>query len=197
MLIRSAILEKIKTGEISLIFRKWRKVGVKAGGTQLTQVGQLGIDSVEKIAAADISEQDARDSGAASLEELRDTLSSDQREGDLYKIRLHYIGDDPRIALRNEDDLDDQELAAILTKLAKMDASGKRGPWTRAYLQMIHDMPATHAIVLARSIGLDNTVFKPNVRKLKALGLTISLSPGYKLSPRGAKVLKALRQPRL
>lgn len=193
MLIRSAILEKIKTGEISLVFRKWRKVGVKAGGTQLTQAGLLGIDSVEKVAAGDITEQDARDSGAASLEDLIKSLESDAREGDLYKIRLHYIGDDPRIALRNDDELADGDPAAILTKLSKMDAASKRGPWTREYLQMIHDMPATHAIVLARSVGLDNPVFKPQVRKLKALGLTISLSPGYKLSPRGEKVLAALR----
>lgn len=194
MLICSAILERIKTGEILLVFRKWRKVGIKAGGTQLTHVGQLWIDSVEMIGLKDISVQDAIDSGAASLEELLEALESDTREGDLYKIRLHYIGDDPRIALRNEDDLSPEDLSAVLTKLAKMDTASKRGPWTREYLQMIHDMPATHAIVLARSVGLDNTIFKPQVRKLKALGLTISLSPGYRLSPRGEKVLEALRK---
>jgi hypothetical protein len=187
MLLRSDILEKIKTGAISLVFRKWRKVGVKAGGTQLTQAGVIGIDSVEAITERDISEQDARDAGAATRAELIETLKRDTREGELYRIRLHYIGEDPRIALRGDDSLSDGEMGQILAKLAKM------GPWTREYLQLIHDMPETHAIILARSIGLDNIVFKPRVRKLKGLGLTISLSPGYKLSPRGKKVLDRLR----
>lgn len=193
MLLRSDVLEKIKAGEISLVFRKWRKAGVKAGGTQLTQAGLIGIDSVDIIEEQDISAQDAQDAGAASRKGLLEMLAKDKREGELYRIRVRYIGDDPRIALRNEDTLTDEELSDLLAKLAKMDAASKRGPWTLTYLQLIHDMPATHAIVLARSIGLDNTIFKPQVRKLKALGLTISLSPGYELSPRGKKVLDTLR----
>lgn len=193
MLLRSDVLEKIKAAEISVVFRKWRKAGVKAGGTQLTQAGLIGIDSVDIIEEKNITEQDARDAGAASREGLLEMLAKDQREGALYRIRVRYIGEDPRIALRNEDSLTGEELSPLLGKLAKMDAASKRGPWTLAYLQMIHDMPATHAIVLARSIGLDNTIFKPQVRKLKALGLTISLPVGYQLSPRGKKVLEALR----
>jgi hypothetical protein len=193
MLLRSDVLERIKTGEISLVFRKWRKVGVKAGGTQLTQAGVIGIDSVERITEPDVTARDAKDAGAGSRDALLETLSKDTREGDLYRIRLHYIGDDPRIALRSDDSLGDDELKQVLGKLAKMDTASKQGPWTREYLQLIHDMPATHAIVLAQSIGLDNIIFKPKVRKLKALGLTISLSPGYRLSPRGEKVLESLR----
>jgi len=194
MLIRSDILERIKAGEISLVFRKWRKAGVKAGGTQLTQAGLIGIDSVETIEEKDISEQDALEAGAASRAAMAEMLAKDPREGVLYRIRLHYIGDDLRIALRNDDSLSDEEMAELLAKLAKMDAASKRGPWTQAYLQLIQDMPDTHAIVLARSVGLDNIVFKPQVRKLKALGLTISISPGYRLSPRGEKVLDGLKK---
>jgi hypothetical protein len=33
--------------------------------------------------------------------------------------------------------------------------------------------------------GLERLVFKARVRRLKALGLTISLGTGYRLSPRG------------
>ena len=62
------------------------------------------------------------------------------------------------------------------------------------YLQMIHDQPNTHASILAEQIGLTIPTFKPWVRKLKALGLTESLRPGYRLSPRGEKVLAALRE---
>ena len=37
--------------------------------------------------------------------------------------------------------------------------------------------------------------FKADVRKLKALGLTISFSPGYRLSPRGEAYLKSRGSP--
>jgi Mn-dependent DtxR family transcriptional regulator len=55
-------------------------------------------------------------------------------------------------------------------------------------------MPNTYSGLLADYLGLDIPSFKPWVRKLKALGLTESLKPGYRLSPRGEKVLAALRQ---
>ena len=54
---------------------------------------------------------------------------------------------------------------------------------------MIRDQPNTHAAILAEQIGLTIPTFKPWIRKLKALGLTESLRPGYRLSPRGEKVL--------
>jgi hypothetical protein len=55
-------------------------------------------------------------------------------------------------------------------------------------------MPNTYSGLLADYLGLDIPSFKPWVRKLKALGLTESLHPGYKLSPRGERVLEALRR---
>ena len=44
--------------------------------------------------------------------------------------------------------------------------------------------------------GQEKMPFKVNVRKLKRLGLTESLDVGYRLSPRGAVVLSALRGPK-
>jgi len=38
-------------------------------------------------------------------------------------------------------------------------------------------------------VGLEKEVFKNDVRKLKRIGLTISHSPGYELSPRGKAYL--------
>jgi hypothetical protein len=42
-------------------------------------------------------------------------------------------------------------------------------------------------------VGQEKEAFKVNVRKLKNLGLTESLERGYRLAPRGARVLAALR----
>jgi hypothetical protein len=192
MLVPSKVVEEIKAGNISLIFRRWKSSSVKAGGTQMTQRGVLGIDSVDVVTEDQITQKDAKCAGFASKQELISQLYD--RDGcDIYRIGVHYAGDDPRKALRQSDKLGKKELEEIIGKLRKLDAGSKRGNWTQLYLQMIHDQPNTHAAILAKSIGLDIPHFKPWVRKLKTLGLTESLRPGYRLSPRGEKVLEALR----
>ncbi|MGQ0543246.1 MAG: hypothetical protein ACT4O9_15585 [Blastocatellia bacterium] len=192
MLIKTAIIEKIVSGEISLIFRRWKRASVKAGGTQMTHLGVLGIDSVDIFAEGEITESDAIDAGFSSRDELIKYLHG--RVEDIYRIRVRFAGEDPRKKLREHEDLSEIELGEIIAKLNKLDQNSSRGNWTQLYLQMIYHQPATHAAVLAAQLGLDNARFKPWVRKLKALGLTESLEVGYRLSPRGKKVLEALRQ---
>lgn len=194
MLIKNAILDRIKAGEIKLIFRRWKKCGVKAGGTQMTQRGVLGIDSVEIVSEGKISAAEARAAGYDSKKELLASMPPASDDTDIYRIGVDWVGEDPRKSLRAKDKLSKTELDDIVAKLRKLDAGSKRGPWTQLYLQMIRDQPNTHAQILAESVGLDIPTFKPWVRKLKALGLTESLRPGYRLSPRGEKVLVALRQ---
>ena len=192
MLIRNKILDEIKAGNISIIFRRWKKPGVKAGGTQMTQRGVLGIDSVKIVTEKQITESDAKAAGFKSKKDLIADLYD--RDEDIYRIEVHWVGEDPRKALRADDKLSKTELDEVIAKLRKLDAGSQRGNWTQLYLQMIHDQPNTHAQILAESIGLSVPTFKPWIRKLKALGLTESLRPGYRLSPRGEKVLEALRQ---
>jgi len=192
MLIKDEIIDQIKAGKITLLFRRWSRPGAKAGGTQLTQGGVIGIDTVEVVTEDDITELDAREAGYGTKANLLDRLS--YREDPIYRMRVYFAGDDPREALRENDDLSGKELNEIIAKLEKLDKNSKRGLWTQSYLQVIHDMPQTYSGLLADYLGLDIPSFKPWVRKLKALGLTESLHPGYRLSPRGEKVLEALRQ---
>ena len=192
MLIKDDVIEKIRSGEITTLFRRWSRPGAKSGGSQMTQGGVVGIDTVEVMSADQITENDARDAGYPSREKLINALS--YRDDPIYKIRVHWVGEDPRVALRKNDDLSDEELAGIIAKLEKMDRTSTRGPWTRQYLEVIRDMPNTYSGLLADFLGLSKAEFKPWVRKLKALGLTESLDPGYRLSPRGEKVLEALTQ---
>jgi hypothetical protein len=193
MLLKNAVIDEIKAGRIATVFRRWRRSTVKAGGTQMTQRGVLAIDAVDIVSEPHITDRDAAEAGFASKNDL---LAQMQERGDdcnIYRIRLHFAGEDPRKELRQDDDLTAVELEVIIAKLRKMDAGSNRGNWTQLYLQMIHDQPNTHAAILAEQIGLDIPHFKPWVRKLKALGLTESLRPGYRLSPRGQKVLTAMR----
>jgi hypothetical protein len=194
MLLKSQIIEKIISDEITTVFRVWKRAGVKPGGTQMTKLGVLGIDEVDVVTEDEITEKDARDAGYASRQELIDNLLERTEETEIYRIKLHYVGEDPRKALREQTDLSDEDLNKIIEKLRKLDENSQRGNWTQLYLQMIHDRPNTHAAKLAASIGLDIPHFKPWVRKLKALGLTESLRPGYRLSPRGEKALEALKE---
>jgi DNA-binding MarR family transcriptional regulator len=74
-----------------------------------------------------------------------------------------------------------------------MDAASKRGPWTRDVLEQIARQPGVVSTVLAGEMDWDRADFKAHVRRLKELGLTISLEVGYRISPRGAAYLA--RQP--
>ena len=190
MLIKDDVIEKIKSGEITVLFRRWSRPGAKAGGSQMTQGGVIGIDSVEVVDEDDITELDAREAGYGTKENLLDKLS--YRDDPIYRLRVFFQGADPRIALR--ENLKDDDLEEVIAKLEKLDKNSKRGAWTQSYLQVIQDMPATYSGLLADYLGLSIPEFKPWVRKLKALGLTESLERGYRLSPRGERVLEVLRK---
>jgi len=194
MLIKNVVLDDIKAGKISLIFRRWKKPGVKAGGTQMTQRGVLAIDTVDVVTERKITNEDAIAAGFESKKALLAQLIERDEPTEIYRIALRFAGEDPRKELRQNADLSADEIDEIIAKLRKLDAGSQRGNWTQLYLQMIHDQPNTHAAILAEQIGLDIPHFKPWVRKLKALGLTESLRPGYRLSPRGEKVLAEIRR---
>jgi len=78
----------------------------------------------------------------------------------------------------------------IHERLSRMDGRAAHGPWTRATLEAIDACPETLAADLARGLGRERDPFKRDVRKLKELGLTESLSVGYRLSPRGTSYLR-------
>jgi hypothetical protein len=191
MLIRSATLAKIAAGEVTLAFRRWVRPTVRAGGTLTTSIGVLAIDAVDPIATDAITAADARRAGYPTRKALIDEV--DRRDGDLYRIELRLLGDDPRIALRNTADLSASDLDEVLVRLHRMDRASRTGPWTQATLEIIDAHPARAARHLSGKVGLDRDPFKTNVRKLKNLGLTESLDVGYRLSPRGEAVLHALR----
>jgi predicted DNA-binding transcriptional regulator YafY len=61
-------------------------------------------------------------------------------------------------------------------------------------LQVIAERPAVRAAELAAGFGRETQPFKLDVRKLKNLGLTISLERGYRLSPRGQAYLAGVNR---
>ncbi len=190
MLIRREHLAGIQAGAIRRAFRCWRRPTVKAGGTLKTAVGVVAIDAVVKIRRKDLTAEDARLAGYPSLDELLAELRG--REGTLYRVDLRFGGADPRLALREKARLAKDELAEVIRRLERMDARSRSGPWTRRVLRLLRDHPGVRAADLARKLKRETPAFKRDVRKLKELGLTVSLETGYRLSPRGKSVLKAL-----
>jgi hypothetical protein len=110
----------------------------------------------------------------------------------VYRIGLRVDGPDPRVALREQGALTEDELAAIEQRLTRLDAASRHGPWTMTVLRLIRDRPAVRAGDLAPVVGQETQPFKRDVRKLKELGLSESLEVGYRLSSRGRTVLERL-----
>ena len=180
-------------GTITVAFRRWKRPNAKAGHRIRFVGGYLMVEDVRVVDESAITKADALKAGFASLAALRAQLA-EFGDGDLYRIALHWDGADERVALREDDDLSDDDIAAIGARLARLDKASTRGPWTSTVLSLIAERPGVRAPDLAASLGLETLVFKRDVRKLKALGLTESLKVGYRISPRGL-VLLARRAP--
>jgi hypothetical protein len=191
VLFKRHALDGLADGTITVAFRRWARPRVRAGGQLRTAVGVLAVDAVDEMDFADITEDDARRAGFASLSDLLDDLAT-QREGRVFRIALHVAGPDPRAELRGRDALTDDELAELERRLARLDAASRHGAWTLAVLRLIRDRPEVRAGDLAPTRGQEKLAFKRDVRKLKELGLTESLEIGYRLSARGRTVLSHL-----
>jgi hypothetical protein len=93
MLLRMSDLEKIRAGEISLVFRRWTRPTVKAGGTLKTRVGLLGIGRMEEMDPAEVTESDARLAGFADVAAFRRWLDT-MKQGPLFhRIEVSYLGE--------------------------------------------------------------------------------------------------------
>jgi hypothetical protein len=189
MLFRQYFLEGIRSGSITVAFRRWQRPSVKSGGSLLTSIGKLYIASVTQITMPQISEKDARRAGYGSLAALLKELRQ-RSEGKIYRIELGPLRVDPRIALRREARLTRDIHHELSERLQKLDAHSVDGPWTMRTLEVIRLHPGIRAGDLCGLVDQAKDRFKPNVRKLKNLGLTESLETGYRLSPRGIAFLR-------
>jgi hypothetical protein len=201
MLLTKAVQDGIVAGNITLVFRRWQKPSVKSGGRLKTAVGELAIGSVMTIDPFAISDADAQAAGWSSAALLVEDLFRERTpstrgrgarsDGDrlIYRIEVSYAGADERIALRQDAELSDDQLREIVDRLDGFDRRSSHGAWTHPVMTLIDQWPGRRAPELAEMVGRETLPFKADVRKLKTLGLTESLTVGYRLSPRGQRVL--------
>ena len=176
-------------GSITVAFRRWRRPQVVAGHQYRTGAGMVQAEAISAITPADITDKLARQAGFDSAASAVADLRGDP-ELPLYCVRFRALDTpDPRDELAAATQLSDAELASLDSKLARMDKASKRGPWTIQVLQTIASRPAVSSAIIAPELDWDRPDFKLHVRRLKELGLTISLDVGYRISPRGAAYL--------
>lgn len=197
MQFESRLRHGLHDGSITVAFRRWRRVQVVAGHLYRTGAGIVLAESVDTISPGDITPRLAAAAGFPDVESAVRDLRGDP-DLPLYCIRFRPVdGPDPREQLAGSADLTDEDVAAIGKRLARMDAASRRGPWTAAVLQQIASQPAVSSALLAAGLDWDRPDYKTHVRRLKALGLTISLDVGYRLSPRGRAYLARAARPAL
>ena len=192
MLFEQRFWEPIARGEITVTFRRWKRRQAIAGNRYRTAQAIIEADAVDVISVDDITDADARAGGYHD----RGTLIADLRgtpDLSLYRIRFHVVDEpDPRAELAADGALTSDDRADIDRRLDRLDKASSHGAWTRDTLRLIERMPAVRAGDLADAVGRERLPFKTDVRKLKNLGLTISLGVGYELSPRGQAYLDGL-----
>ena len=181
----------IADGSITVAFRRWRRPTVVAGRPYRTGGGRIEVLSVDEVDPQRIDRDDVARTGHESADDIRAQLRGED-DWPVFRIEFRILEEpDPREMLAANDQLSAEDVEEIDRRLARLDRASRHGPWTRQTLLLIRDHPHVRAPDLAAIVGRDTEPFKLDVRKLKNLGLTLSFSPGYSLSPRGVAYLGA------
>jgi hypothetical protein len=183
----------ILAGRITRTYRSWKRPQASEGGRyKLPPEGTIEVQRISRVGLDAITDAEARAAGFDDHGSLLAYLHRPANER-VYLVEFSYL-DPGRLPEPDKSRLDSAELAELRERLQRMDQRSKEA-WTGTVLQLIHAHPGRRAADLAPQLSWDTATFKRQVRKLKALGLTISLETGYQLSSRGEQVVQPAVQP--
>jgi hypothetical protein len=191
MLFQRRFHGRIASGEIRCTVRIWQRPRVKVGGRYALGAGAVVVDAIEETSVDELTTGLARRCGFPSLVDLLKTAKHGAGER-VFVIGFHY---DAGSSARPEPKTGAptaEALAELVQRLETMDRRSQVGAWTVATLRAIEARPGVLAATLAQSLGRPRDEFKRDVRKLKKLGLTLSLEVGYRLTPKGQALLASL-----
>ena len=193
MLIQIRYKDAIADGSVTLTFRRWRRPRWWPATPIARRPG--GSWSMRSTSSTPVASPSPKRSGRDSRRGPRSSRAS-RGTPDLptYRIRFH-AADRPRSARRARGD--GRPLRRRDRRPPAPPRSPRPGELARSVddarcLQTIAARPAVRAADLAAGFGRETQPFKLDVRKLKNLGLTLSLEVGYRLSPRGEAFLAAV-----
>ncbi len=187
--------QRVANGEITVTWRLWKYAHVKPGRLYATGFlfgGAIAVEDVREVRAADVTDADALEVGqpdAAALIEYARSHTGREVTADtvLYRVQFHFETEAPP---KPEYSLED-----VTKRIARLDKASRTGPWTLQTLRLIEENPGVVSRHLAPQMGMHRDDFKVNVRKLKGLGLTLSLPVGYELTELGQSCLDSLDAP--
>lgn len=197
MLFNNAERAAIARGELTEAYRHWKPDRPQAAAGARHRLAPFGMIEILEVAPADpaaLTARNAKAAGFASRQALLDDIEKWSRKyagNTLFRVVFRFVGAgepgavDSRAVLASDAALSAEDVAAIAAKLDRMDARSSAGAWTLETLRLIAGHPGRRAGDLAEMLGRERLEFKRDVRKLKELGLTLSLEVGYELSPRG------------
>ncbi len=179
-MVRPRLRKGLHDGSITVAFRRWHRPQVVTGHQYRTGAGM--VRKIDVITPADITPALARMLASPTLR-----LRSPDLRGDRFPM-LRPVPHSAALIRRDRTGGDgvipEDDAAMIGAKLARMDALSKRGPWTAAVLQQITSSPGrVSSVFLAQTWTGSARISSCTCRRLKALGLTISLDVGYGSRP--------------
>lgn len=190
MLFKKEFKEAIRTGRITRTYRAWKRPQAKLGNRyNLAPDGVIEVHRIAQVLLRDITDTNARKAGFPNKEKLISYLKHPVDEP-VYQVDFTYVGAG-RVRSPVIDPASSEVAAELVIKLGNMDQRAESA-WTETTLTLIKARPGKRAADLAPVLGWPTATFKSQVRKLKALGLTLSLETGYQLSPRGNQVLEEI-----
>ena len=175
--------EGILGGRITVSFRNWKRPHAAVGGVyRLRPAGavKVKVTDVRTVRLSDSATDDLRRAGFDTVAAVAEFLKLPE-SATVTRVEFE-LTEEP--AAKPPPALSAEEV------IGRLQASDRRStaPWTAQVLALIRAHPATRAGDLAPAMGWQTPAFKANVRKLKALGLTQSLEPGYRLTELGERV---------
>jgi hypothetical protein len=186
MLFKDAQLDGIRSGAITRSFRFWKQPRVRVGG-----VYRIRPDLAIRVTHVALwtKRPSAADAVRAGFRDVRalETALGPGRGQSLYLVKFEWcdVPQDSRTRLAHSV-ASDESTKGLHKRLADLDRRRADGPWTHAVLDLIERFPGRRAGDLAAMLGWPTADFKQRVRRLKSLGLTLSLEVGYRLSPLGS-----------
>jgi len=90
MVFTKRLRESIRRGRIKCSIRVWMRPHVKVGGRYSMDDGHIVVDSIEPIEIDDITQDLARESGFANVDDLLQIAQHGKGEN-VYLIRFHYL----------------------------------------------------------------------------------------------------------
>ena len=176
---------EIRAGKVTVSYRSWRRPHAKVGGVyRLRPNGAVRVTDVGVVRLREIPAADAVRAGFASVDAVAAFLKL-PLDATVTKVEFELAGDDAPAR---------PPALSVAQALTRLHATDRRSaaPWTAGALLLIRANPAVRAGDLAPLVDMETPMFKANVRKLKALGLTRSLETGYRLTDLGEQVAAAL-----